>query len=83
MFDFPDNAVLQAIIRSHFENGKTVAAICHGVSGLLNVRLSNGTYLIEGKKNNRIQLVRGRAGRKEQGRAVRSGSVADSAGSRL
>ena len=50
MFDFPDNAVLQAIIRSHFENGKTVAAMCHGVSGLLNVRLSNGTYLIEGKK---------------------------------
>ena len=50
MFDFPDNAALQAIVREHYENGKTVAAICHGVSGLLNVRLSDGTYLIADKK---------------------------------
>lgn len=26
-----------------------VAAICHGVGGLLNVKLSNGEYLIKGK----------------------------------
>lgn len=50
MYDFPDNVVLQTIIRNQYERGKTVAAICHGVCGLLNVRLSDGEYLIKGKK---------------------------------
>lgn len=50
MFDFPDNPVLQAIIRRHFETGRTVCAICHGVCGLLNVRLSGGEYLVKDKK---------------------------------
>jgi putative intracellular protease/amidase len=50
MYDFPNDESLQKIIRDHFENGKKVAAICHGVGGLLNVKLSNGNYLIQGKK---------------------------------
>lgn len=50
MYDFPNNPVLQNIIREHYENGRTVSAICHGVCGLLNVRLSHGAYLIKGKK---------------------------------
>ncbi len=50
MYDFPNDESLQNIIRDHFENGKKVAAICHGVGGLLNVKLSNGNYLIQGKK---------------------------------
>lgn len=50
MYDFPDDAVLQAIIKEHYENGKIVTAICHGVSGLLNVKLSDGEYLIKNKK---------------------------------
>ncbi len=50
MYDFPDNAVLQKIIRNQYESTRIVAAICHGVSGLLNVRLSNGEYLIKDKK---------------------------------
>lgn len=50
MYDFPDNTVLQSIIREHYENNKMVAAICHGVGGLLNVKLSNGEYLIKDKK---------------------------------
>ncbi|MEI5985135.1 MULTISPECIES: type 1 glutamine amidotransferase domain-containing protein [Sphingobacterium] len=49
MYDFPDNDVLQSIIRKQYEKGEMVAAICHGVGGLLNVKLSNGTYLISGK----------------------------------
>ncbi|MBB6326641.1 putative intracellular protease/amidase [Algoriphagus iocasae] len=49
MYDFPNDESLQNIIRDHFENGKKVAAICHGVGGLLNVKLSNGNYLIQGK----------------------------------
>lgn len=50
MYDFPDNTVLQTIIREHYENNRIVSAICHGVSGLLNVKLSNGEYLIKGKE---------------------------------
>lgn len=50
MYDFPDNAVLKAIIKKQYESGKMVSAICHGVSGLLNVKLSNGEYMIKGKK---------------------------------
>jgi putative intracellular protease/amidase len=50
MYDFPDNTTMQKIIREHFENGRKVAAICHGVGGLLNVTLSNGEYLIKDKK---------------------------------
>lgn len=50
MFDFPDNDLLQQIIRKHYENGKLVAAVCHGVCALLNVKLSNGEYLVKDKK---------------------------------
>lgn len=49
MYDFPDDARLQTIIRNQYEGNKMVAAICHGVGGLLNVKLSNGEYLIKGK----------------------------------
>lgn len=50
MYDFPHNAILQIIIKNQYEGHRIVAAICHGVCGLLNVRLSGGEYLIKGKK---------------------------------
>lgn len=50
MYDFPADTTLQTIIKEQYESGRMVAAICHGVGGLLNVRLSNGAYLIKGKK---------------------------------
>lgn len=49
MYDFPNDTTLQSIIKQHYETGKIVAAVCHGVGGLLNVKLSNGEYLIKGK----------------------------------
>lgn len=49
MYDFPDNTVLQAILKKQYENKKMVAAICHGVCGLLNVKLTNGEYLVKDK----------------------------------
>lgn len=49
MYDFPNDTVLQNIIKEQYETGKIVAAVCHGVSGLLNVKLSNGEYLIKDK----------------------------------
>ncbi|HVX00160.1 MAG TPA: type 1 glutamine amidotransferase domain-containing protein [Candidatus Babeliaceae bacterium] len=49
MYDFPDDCDLQTLVREQYENNKIVAAICHGVGGLLNVKLSTGEYLISGK----------------------------------
>jgi len=50
MYDFPRNTFLQQIIQDHYEKGKLIAAICHGVSGLLHVKLSDGEYLLTNKK---------------------------------
>ena len=50
MYDFPDNAVLQEMIKNQYESNRMVAAICHGLCGLVNVKLSNGEYLIKGKE---------------------------------
>ncbi len=49
-WDFPDNRELQDLIAWFFENGRIVSAVCHGPSGLFNVRLSNGEYLIKGRR---------------------------------
>ena len=50
MWDFPENRTLQAITRRIYENNGMVAAVCHGVSGLLNVYLSDGSLLIQDKQ---------------------------------
>lgn len=50
MYDFPDNVALQNMIAKQYEKDKMVAAICHGVGGLINVKLGNGNYLIKDKK---------------------------------
>lgn len=50
MFDFPNNETLQRITREIYEQGGVVSAVCHGVSGLLNVQLSDGSYLVGDKQ---------------------------------
>jgi putative intracellular protease/amidase len=40
---------VQAAIASTYERGAVVGAVCHGPVSLLNVKLSDGTYLINGK----------------------------------
>ena len=49
MWDFPGNRRLQEISQGIYENGGVVSAVCHGVSGMLNIKLSTGDYLINGK----------------------------------
>lgn len=67
MYDFPDDKTLQKIIAEQYESGKLVAAICHGVGGLLNVKLSDGNYLIKGKKLTGYNwFEEGLAGRKKE-----------------
>lgn len=50
MWDFPDNQELQGISQTIYEQGGFVCAVCHGVVGLLNINLSDGTLLIKDKK---------------------------------
>lgn len=50
MYDFPDNEGLQRITREMYERGAVVSSVCHGYCGLLNTKLSDGSYLIAGKK---------------------------------
>ncbi|HXH74174.1 MAG TPA: type 1 glutamine amidotransferase domain-containing protein [Bacteriovoracaceae bacterium] len=52
MWDFPDNEDIQRITREIYENGGIVGAVCHGPAALVNVKLSNGKYLVEGKEVN-------------------------------
>jgi putative intracellular protease/amidase len=52
MWDFPQNEALAAIARKIYENGGVVGAVCHGPSALVNLKLSNGKYLVDGKKVN-------------------------------
>lgn len=50
MWDLANSEQLSNMIAEMYEDGKVVAAVCHGVAGLQNVKLSNGEYLIKGKK---------------------------------
>ena len=50
MYDFPDSEGLQRISREIFERGGVVSSVCHGYCGLLNTRLSDGEYLVAGRK---------------------------------
>lgn len=52
MWDFADNRELADISRKIYEAGGIVSAVCHGPAGLVNIRLSNGKYLVDGKKIN-------------------------------
>ena len=50
IWDFPENQELQAISRKIYENGGYVSSVCHGAVGLLNIKLSDGSLLVKGKK---------------------------------
>ncbi|WP_419868531.1 type 1 glutamine amidotransferase domain-containing protein [Chryseobacterium sp. CT-SW4] len=52
MWDFADNTQLADIAAKIYENGGIVAGVCHGPAGLVNIKLSDGKYLVDGKKIN-------------------------------
>ena len=49
MFQFREHEDLKRAISRSFEAEKPTAALCHGVSALLDVRLSDGSYLVAGR----------------------------------
>ena len=50
MWDFPDDAAVQKFAREIYEADSPVGAVCHGPAALVNVKLSDGSYLVAGKE---------------------------------
>src|SRR5690606_1280252 len=50
MVDMAENSLLKKVIKETFERNAVVGAVCHGPVSILNVKLSNGSYLVKGKK---------------------------------
>jgi len=48
LWDLPDNQELAALAARIYERGGLVAAVCHGPAGLVNIKLSDGSYLVAG-----------------------------------
>ncbi|MCE2894421.1 MAG: type 1 glutamine amidotransferase domain-containing protein [Flammeovirgaceae bacterium] len=51
MVDMPNNKDIQNAIAETYDRGAIVGAVCHGPASLLNVKLKDGSSLIEGKTN--------------------------------
>jgi putative intracellular protease/amidase len=49
MFTFRENDDLRRAIVRFYEAEKPTAALCHGVSALVDVTLSDGSYLVDGR----------------------------------
>lgn len=49
MWDFPDQVELAQIAAKIYEQGGIVGAVCHGPAGLVNIQLSDQSYLVAGK----------------------------------
>jgi putative intracellular protease/amidase len=49
MWDFADNVQLAQIAAQIYDQGGVVSAVCHGPAGLVNIRLANDRYLVDGK----------------------------------
>lgn len=50
MYDLAVDKVSQQVIAKFYEAGKVVGAVCHGPAAFVNVKLSNGEYMVKGKK---------------------------------
>jgi putative intracellular protease/amidase len=49
MFTFRENEDLKAAIRHFYESEKPTAIYCHGTAALVDLKLSDGSYLVDGK----------------------------------
>lgn len=51
MYQVVDDVYLQQISRHIYEkNGGVISAVCHGTAGIVKLKLSNGNYLLAGKR---------------------------------
>ncbi|WP_293303991.1 type 1 glutamine amidotransferase domain-containing protein [Pedobacter sp. UBA5917] len=49
MVDMPEAPLLKQVIAAAYERNAVVGAVCHGPVSLLNVKLNDGSYLVNGK----------------------------------
>jgi putative intracellular protease/amidase len=49
MFTFRGHEELESALRTFYEASKVTSALCHGIAALIDVQLSDGSYLIDGK----------------------------------
>lgn len=49
MWDFAQDENIDRVTAGIYERGGVVAAVCHGPAALVNVKLSSGKYLVDGK----------------------------------
>ena len=57
MFTYRSNKELQDLIMSFYQSGKPTVLLCHGVGALVDIKLPNGKYFVEGKKVTGFSLV--------------------------
>lgn len=50
MWDFPFDGALASFSQRLYERGGFIGAVCHGPIALMNVKTSDGKYLIEGEE---------------------------------
>ncbi|GAB4324020.1 MAG: type 1 glutamine amidotransferase domain-containing protein [Candidatus Zixiibacteriota bacterium] len=50
MWDFPGDSSVNRVASTVYEDGGVVGAVCHGPAALTEVKLSDGSYLIDGKR---------------------------------
>lgn len=50
MWDFPDSKASSDLAGQIYDNGGIVSAVCHGPSALVNIKTSDGEFLVKGKK---------------------------------
>jgi putative intracellular protease/amidase len=49
MFSFRDNGYVHSALRHFYETEKPTCIYCHGTAALVDLKLSDGSYLVEGK----------------------------------
>lgn len=49
MVDMPEDPLLKKVIAETYERNGVVGAVCHGPVSLLNVKLSDGSWLVDGR----------------------------------
>jgi len=52
MWDFTENEKLSDLVSSFYKSGKPIAAVCHGVVGLIGAKKDNGEEVVKGKRIN-------------------------------
>jgi putative intracellular protease/amidase len=50
MWDFRGNPEIQNLVARVYEDNGYVAAVCHGPAALVDVKLSDGSFLVSGKR---------------------------------